>query len=154
MEEIRLFARKGGAILGICNGFQILTEARLLPGALLPNESGRFVCKQSPLSLAPGTSGLHESLASFQLKTWDLPIAHGDGRYYHENPNELVDQGRVLFYYQENPNGSLCNIAGVLSENGRILGMMPHPERAMNEYLGGSQDGRLLLKAFFEGVSL
>jgi len=148
MQAVKTYAEKGGAIIGICNGFQILTESGLLPGVLLKNNSSRFVCKTVGLRVARGSSKLHQSLGASSLR---LPVAHGEGRYFIDEAGlqRLEGEGRILLTYDENPNGSVADIAGVISENGRVLGMMPHPERAMDELLGGS-DGRRLWQAFLD----
>ncbi len=159
MPAIRSFAQKGGAILGICNGFQILTESHLLPGILLRNAQQNFVCKNVDLVVSTGDSGYHRRLKG---RTYQIPIAHGEGRYHigQDGLKALEDREQILFQYGDaagnvhesaNPNGSQAQIAGILSENGRILGMMPHPERASDPLLG-SEDGRLILEAFLATV--
>jgi phosphoribosylformylglycinamidine synthase len=160
MPEVRQFAHKGGPILGICNGFQILTEMGLLPGALLGNQQGRFVCADVHLAVAEGASHYHQTLQGQLLR---VPVAHGEGRYFlaPDDYQNLQDKGQILFQYATaqgectpaaNPNGSVANIAGVVSENGKILGMMPHPERAADQLVGGSADGLVLLKAFLATI--
>jgi phosphoribosylformylglycinamidine synthase I len=142
MEEVAAFAKRGGPVLGICNGFQILTEAGLLPGALLQNAGQHFLCRDV-LVRADGradrfTTGLSRS-ASYRL-----PIAHMDGRYFidEEGRRRLEDAGQVAFRYSnDNPNGSLAAIAGVANAQGNVLGLMPHPERN-SESLLGNLDGR------------
>lgn len=160
MGAVKAFAAKGGPILGICNGFQVLTESHLLPGALLRNEARSFVCKQTNLVVSnKGNSGYHDRLKG---RSYTIPVAHGEGRYFidHEGLKKLQDKGQVLFQYADeagqivpeaSPNGAAANIAGILSENGRVLGMMPHPERASDPLLGSS-DGRFILSAFLETV--
>jgi len=159
MQAVKTFAAKGGSVLGICNGFQVLTESHLLPGALLKNASRTFICEYAHLAVASGDSLYHRKLSR---KTYKVPIAHGEGRYYidSEGLKKLEAQGQVLFQYADpegahsaatNPNGAVANIAGIVSANGRILGMMPHPERASSELLG-SADGRGILEAFIETV--
>ena len=147
MQDAKRFAAAGGAILGICNGFQILTEAHLLPGVLLKNASRKFICRQSELVVASGHSPYHKALAGLALR---LPIAHGEGRYYAEPETleRLRAKGQVLLRYADNPNGALDAIAGIVSDNGRVMGLMPHPERAVDSLLGGSEDGTKLLEAF------
>lgn len=156
MGDVRRFAQAGGAIIGICNGFQILTESQILPGVLLRNACRTFLCKYVNLAVGPGDSPYHKALYG---KTYHIPIAHGEGRYYlpERELKELVQNGQVLFQYasvmgeaasEANPNGSLMNIAGILSSNGRVLGMMPHPERATDLVLGGSRDGLAIWEAF------
>lgn len=159
MPAIKTFAQKGGSIIGICNGFQILTESHLLPGILLRNAQQSFICKTVNLAVAQGDSGYHRRLKG---RTYQIPIAHGEGRYHigQEGLKALEDRGQILFQYADaegkshessNPNGSRAQIAGILSENGRILGMMPHPERASDPLLG-SEDGRWILEAFLATV--
>jgi phosphoribosylformylglycinamidine synthase len=161
MQAIKGFVQKGGAAIGICNGFQILTESHLLPGALLRNSARRFVCKQVHLKAADGNSGYHKALAGSILQ---VPIAHGEGRYFAapETIKKLRDNGQVMFRYVDesgvagasaNPNGSSDDIAGIVSENGRVLGMMPHPERAADLLTGGSADGRKILQAFLSSFA-
>lgn len=132
MEEVIEFAHEGGLVLGICNGFQVLCEAGLLPGALLPNVSLRFVCRQVRLELVePDTAFTHEC-----PPTLSVPVKHTTGRYYSPDPV------RVLLRYApgENPNGSEGDIAGVANEAGNVFGLMPHPEHAVDP-LTGSADG-------------
>lgn len=158
MAAVRRFAQGGGPVLGICNGFQVLTESGLLPGALLGNMARRFICKYVNIKAEPGPSPLQGSLAKQVLS---IPIAHGEGRYYvgDEDLRRLQGEGQIAFSYTdssgaaaENPNGSTAAIAGVLSANRRVLGMMPHPERATDELIGGSSDGLKILQAFLELV--
>lgn len=160
MPEIRDFAKKGGAIIGICNGFQILTEMELLPGVLLKNRDGKFICQEVNLKVESGSSVYQKSLAG---KTLQIPIAHGEGRYFvpDNQLRRIQDEGQVVFRYADsegrvdestNPNGASGNIAGVVSANGKILGMMPHPERAADRLLGGSDDGLAVLRAFLESI--
>ena len=149
IESVKKFADKGGAILGICNGFQVLTESHILPGALLKNVSGKFICNEQVLTVGEGGSRYHDAL---QGREHRIPIAHGDGRYFIDDAGlrQLRDNGQILFRYRDNPNGSVDDIAGVVSKNGRVLGMMPHPERAM-EALLGSEDGKAIWRTFLEG---
>jgi phosphoribosylformylglycinamidine synthase len=150
MSAVKKFAQAGGYVIGICNGFQILTEAHLLPGALLRNAPKQFICRQIALE----GSGRFQTKAPLQM-----PVAHGEGRYFiaAEELQRLKDNGQIAYRYiglagsnDGNPNGSLDGIAGIVSENGRVLGMMPHPERAMRQMTGGSGDGRQVFQAFFE----
>ena len=162
MTSVQNFARAGGAILGICNGFQILTEARLLPGVLLPNQKGDFICKQTHLQVAAGSTGYHRYLQG--RAGLNIPIAHAEGRYFADKADlaELAQNGAVLLRYARakgdlaepefNPNGSTDHIAGITSKDGRILGMMPHPERATDRLLGGSDDGLAVLDAFMTSI--
>ncbi len=155
MPAIKAFANKGGAILGICNGFQVLTESHLLPGILMKNAGQKFICEYANLKVVAGSSVYHKSLSG---KTLRVPIAHGEGRFYVPDAElkKLQDKGQILFQYadakgqvtdESNPNGATAHIAGIVSENGKILGMMPHPERASDPLLG-SADGKLILEAF------
>ncbi|MAI89736.1 phosphoribosylformylglycinamidine synthase subunit PurQ [Ponticaulis sp.] len=147
IPHLKKFAEAGGHVLGICNGFQILTETGLLPGALLRNAALNFVCRNERLIVSPNSSAF-----TSQYKTGSeviVPVAHHDGNYFADADtlDLLEGDGRVAFRYADNPNGSARDIAGILSTNGRVLGMMPHPERAIGGHEGGS-DGR----ALFEGV--
>ncbi|MDH4389269.1 MAG: phosphoribosylformylglycinamidine synthase subunit PurQ [Fimbriimonas sp.] len=144
MQETIRFANEGRPVIGACNGFQILTESGLLPGALLKNEKQKFVCKNVELEAVNQTS----IWTSGVNKTISLPIAHGEGRYVIDTDGlkRLQDQNQIAFRYVENPNGSVDNIAGVVNEKGNVLGLMPHPERATKELLGGN-DGLLILRA-------
>lgn len=150
MSEVVSFANKGGLVIGICNGFQILTEAGLLPGVLMRNKGLKFICKHVSLRVDNASSPFTRAYKKGQ--TVDIPIAHADGNYFAspETISLLEDSGRVAFRYatpdglvngEANPNGSLSNIAGILNENGNVLGMMPHPERACEGELG-PLDGR------------
>ncbi len=151
-EAVYEFAQKGGLVLGICNGFQILTELHLLPGALLPNLNMRFVCKEVFLRVEKGNTPLTRKLSEGDVLR--IPIAHHDGRYYvpEEELKVMEERGQILFRYTDregnpteeaNPNGSVSNIAGVMNKEGNVFGMMPHPERASEDILG-SHDGLLL----------
>ncbi|MCP9929430.1 phosphoribosylformylglycinamidine synthase subunit PurQ [Cyanobium sp. AMD-g] len=144
LEEVRSFAERGGPVLGICNGFQVLTEMGLLPGALTRNRDLHFLCQSSELEVQPGAC---RWLAAYGAgERISLPIAHGEGRYQVE-PEELQrleDQGSVVLRYVANPNGSRGDVAGLTDPTGRVLGLMPHPERACDPITGGL-DGRRLL---------
>lgn len=139
-------AKAGKPVLGVCNGFQILTEAGLLPGALVRNANLHFVCERSPLIVErtglPFTQGYHQG------QTIMIPVAHGEGRYYAdaETLARLEDNHQVVFRYGDNPNGSLNDIAGICNAAGNVLGMMPHPERASDPLTGGT-DGLALFEA-------
>ncbi|MCP1169616.1 phosphoribosylformylglycinamidine synthase subunit PurQ [Limimaricola litoreus] len=138
---------KGGYALGVCNGFQVLTETGLLPGALMRNAGIRFVCKTVPLTVATADSDFTRGYA--KGAELQIPVAHHDGNYFVDAAQleQLRAEDRIAFTYGDNPNGSTGGIAGVLSENRRVLGMMPHPERAVDAGHGGT-DGRGL----FEGL--
>ncbi|MGO4854324.1 phosphoribosylformylglycinamidine synthase subunit PurQ [Phaeovulum sp. W22_SRMD_FR3] len=140
------FAGKGGYVIGICNGFQILTEMGLLPGALMRNAGLKYICKPVTLRVATADSAFTAGYAKGDEVTF--PIAHHDGNYTidAEGLAALEAEDRVAFRYAQNPNGSMADIAGVLSGNRRVLGMMPHPERAMENALGGT-DGSALFRA-------
>ncbi len=152
MEEVVAFAKKGGRVLGICNGFQILTEAHLLPGALLRNSSRRFICETVELEVANASSGFTGQFK--QGERIKLPIAHAEGAYYVDDDGfkALEDGDRIAFRYVKNPNGARGDIAGVLSEGGNVLGMMPHPERASEAALG-NDDGLKLFRSAVESLS-
>lgn len=147
MRAVIAASGRGVPVLGVCNGFQVLTEARLLPGALLRNAGQRFVCRTVELTVGNTASPFTHGFAAGE--TIRIPVAHHDGNYYAdaETLDMLEGEGRVAFRYAECPNGSARNIAGVLSADGRVLGMMPHPERAIEPAavpsLGGA-DGRRL----------
>lgn len=136
VRDVIAHAERGGLVLGICNGFQVLTETQLLPGALLRNAGLKFSCKDVPLAIAnvntPFTRAYRET------RETNIPIAHGDGRYYadDETLDRIEGEGQVIFRYMANPNGSARDIAGVINERGNVMGMMPHPERASDPILG------------------
>jgi phosphoribosylformylglycinamidine synthase len=151
MQQVIDHALKGKFVIGICNGFQVLTEAGLLPGALARNQDLHFICDHSSLKVErnnlPWTYGYTEG------EVITLPIAHGEGRFYSDESTlaEIEANGQVLFRYQENPNGSLNDIAGICNLQGNVLGMMPHPERAADKALGNS-DGLRLFQGLLERV--
>jgi phosphoribosylformylglycinamidine synthase I len=148
MEAVSRFAAAGGPVLGICNGFQVLCEAGLLPGALLPNEGLRFVCRQVELIAEEAYSPFTREIEPGS--TLSIPIKHMSGRYFAPDKqlDELEEAGRVAFRYApgHNPNGSVRDIAGVINEGGNVLGLMPHPEHAVDP-LTGSDDGLALFQA-------
>jgi phosphoribosylformylglycinamidine synthase len=148
MAAVEEFARDGGPVLGICNGFQVLCEAHLLPGALLPNTSLRFLCRQVEVDVVNGDTPWTRATEAGQPLS--VPVKHTTGRFY--APADQLDaldaNGQVVFRYAEgqNPNGSLRDIAGVSNEAGNVVGLMPHPEHAVNP-LSGSTDGGLLFES-------
>ena len=150
---IRAHAARGGYVLGICNGFQVLTEMQLLPGALMRNAGLKFICKMLTLNVATTDSAFTAGYAKGQALT--VPVAHHDGNYTidDEGLKRLQDQDRIAFTYAQNPNGSMADIAGVLSENRRVLGMMPHPERVVDPAQGGT-DGAAMFTALMGGLTL
>ena len=146
LEEVRRFAEAGGPVLGICNGFQVLTEMGLLPGALTRNRSLHFLCEPAELVVSPGSCQWLQTYEQGERIT--LPIAHGEGRYQVEADalERLEQQGQVVLRYASNPNGSVGDVAGLTNAAGNVLGLMPHPERACDPATGGL-DGRRLLAA-------
>jgi phosphoribosylformylglycinamidine synthase I len=148
MEAVARFAQSGGPVLGICNGFQVLCEAGLLPGALLPNEGLRFICRQVALVAERFSGPFAAELQPGQRLS--IPIKHMSGRYF--APDDVLDrlesEGRIVFRYAsgDNPNGSVRDVAGVVNEAGNVLGLMPHPEHAVDP-LTGSDDGLALFRA-------
>jgi phosphoribosylformylglycinamidine synthase len=144
MEAVIEFAEKGGLVLGICNGFQILTEAGLLPGVLMHNKGMRFICKFLQIKVESTRSPFTALYGEGEILS--VPIAHGEGNYCADEItlDELKKNNQIIFtYYEENPNGSACNIAGVSNKKGNVLGLMPHPERASKALLGSSDGFRL-----------
>lgn len=146
MEPLERFAKEGGPVLGICNGFQVLTEAHLLPGALLRNAGLRFVCKTVPVRVertdTPWSAGCGIGVVLH------LPVSHNEGNYFADRYtlDELEDEGRVIFRYLENPNGSANDIAGICNQDRNVVGMMPHPERVSDKLLG-SEEGLKVLRS-------
>jgi phosphoribosylformylglycinamidine synthase subunit PurQ / glutaminase len=147
MEAVARFAAEGGPVLGICNGFQVLCEAGLLPGALLPNEGLHFICRQVGLVAEDFTGPLGADLAPGERLS--VPIKHMSGRYFAPGNqlDRMEENARIAFRYApgENPNGSVRDIAGVVNEAGNVLGLMPHPEHAVDP-LTGSEDGLTLFR--------
>ncbi len=145
LKEVQQFAERGGPVLGICNGFQILTEMGLLPGALTRNRDLHFRCEPCELRVAPGNSQFLKGYAPQALV--QFPIAHGEGCYQCDpDTYKALDQGgQIVLRYTKNPNGSQGDVAGLSNAQGNVLGLMPHPERACDPLLGGT-DGRLLLQ--------
>jgi len=152
MPAIERFAREGGLVIGICNGFQILVEAGLLPGALIRNRGLKFICRPVELEVAT-TDSPFTCLASKGQKL-TIPIAHGEGCYYADERtlDELEAEDRVAFRYVDNPNGSLRDIAGILNRERNVLGMMPHPERA-SDPLMGSTDGLIIFQSMVAAMA-
>ena len=156
MSKVIEHANNGGYVLGVCNGFQILTESGLLDGALLHNDNQKFICKNVYLKPVSGSAGITKGLNL--ERTYKIPIAHGEGRFYAENDviDRLEKNDQILFRYsngegdesqENNPNGSVANIAGICNANRNVFGMMPHPERAADTDLN-NLDG----KAIFESI--
>jgi phosphoribosylformylglycinamidine synthase len=150
MGPLEDFARDGGPVLGICNGFQVLTEAHLLPGALLRNTSMRFVCRRVPTRVestsTPWTAGCEAG------EEMILPVAHNEGNYFADGSTlaRLEAEGRVVLRYLENPNGSANDIAGVCSEGRNVVGIMPHPERVSDPALGSDEGLKILRSVLVE----
>ncbi len=161
MEKVIEHANNGGYVWGICNGFQILCESHLLPGALLMNDHQRFICQNQYIVPTTGNSAITRGLE--QGKALNVPIAHGEGRYYASEDvlNELKQNDQILFKYCDadgnitaaaNPNGSIENIAGICNKGRNVFGMMPHPERSAEEVLGNT-DGRRLFESLLQLVN-
>lgn len=162
MDAVVKFANAGGMVIGICNGFQVLTEAGLLPGVLMRNRGLKFICSGAYLKVENNSTAFTSAYPEGAVV--NIPIAHHDGNYYADpdTVRELEDNGRVLFRYstpggdatdEANPNGSVANIAGITNEAGNVLGMMPHPERACEAVLdpGGAADGRGVFESILSG---
>jgi phosphoribosylformylglycinamidine synthase len=159
MGAVQEFAGRGGPVLGICNGFQILCEAGLLPGALTRNANLRFLARPAPIRIEARGAWTHGIEPGTVL---EIPVKHGEGRYVHDDPEALARKGQVLARYcdpagaltpEANPNGSVAHIAGVTNERGNVAGLMPHPEHAVDALLGGT-DGRRLLAAALDRALL
>lgn len=147
MEAVKQFASEGKPVFGTCNGFQILTETGLLPGVLLNNTSLKFTCGMQPLKVKNNQTMFTNEYEQDEIIT--LPIAHGEGNYYCDNATlkELKENNQIIFTYEKtNPNGSVEDIAGITNKEGNIIGLMPHPERAMEDLLGSS-DGKKLFQS-------
>lgn len=160
MNEVIAHANRGGYLMGICNGFQVLAEARLLSGVLLQNMSQKYVCKN--IYLKPQSASVLLTAGLDQARAFKIPIAHGDGQYYADADTlkQLNDNDQVIFRYCDetgaiteaaNPNGSLDNIAGVSNATKNVFGLMPHPERATDPLLGNT-DGRIILDQLVSSV--
>jgi phosphoribosylformylglycinamidine synthase subunit PurQ / glutaminase len=154
MRDVKAKADKGVTVLGICNGFQVLTESGLLPGALMRNADLKFVCRPVGLEVNETQNIFTRKYSHGQRVTF--PVAHGDGNYFadDETLDRLEGEGRVVFRYAggDNPNGSARNIAGILNEKRNVLGLMPHPERVVDPLLGGT-DGRGVFESLIEALS-
>ena len=164
MPAVIDFANRGGLVIGICNGFQILLETGLLPGAMLRNQSLKFICDTAYLKVKRNDTPFTNQLAAGQLMK--VPIAHGEGNYYCDEATleELRRNNQILFTYSNaagedspdfNPNGSIANIAGIINKEGNVLGMMPHPERCSEEVLGGTDGVNIfvsMVKSFQEVI--
>ena len=151
MHAVRRFAQDGGLVLGVCNGFQILVEAGLLPGALIRNRGLKFICRELRLRVATQHSPF--TSAAQKGDVLRMPIAHGEGCYFADERtlDELEAEDRIAFRYDGNPNGSLRDIAGILSRERNVMGMMPHPERA-TEPLMGSSDGLTVFQSMLQAA--
>ncbi len=151
MQAVRAFVAKGGYAIGICNGFQILTETGLLPGALMRNAGLKFICKTVALKVATANSAFTSGWSKGQ--TIHFPVAHHDGNYTidAEGLARLKSEDRIALTYAENPNGAMADIAGILSENRRVLGLMPHPERVVESAHGGT-DGSVLFRSLLDAT--
>jgi phosphoribosylformylglycinamidine synthase I len=161
MSEVIQHANRGGYVMGICNGFQILTEAGLLEGALLHNNTQKFICKN--VFLKPASTSAAISMDLNQNHAYKIPIAHGEGRFFASDDTlkSIQDNDQVLFHYcdetasitdEANPNGSLHSIAGITNKNKNVFGMMPHPERAADEHLG-NKDGLAMFESILNHCS-
>jgi len=151
MNAVKKFAAEGGIVIGVCNGFQILVEAGLLPGALLRNQDLRFVCREVTLRTETTDSAFTSRLRKGQLLR--MPVAHGEGRYFADERtlDALEAEDRIAFRYVDNPNGSMRDIAGILSRERNVFGVMPHPERACDPLMG-STDGLGIFESVLSAV--
>lgn len=162
MQEVMKFVKKGGPVMGICNGFQILLEAGLIPGAMMHNQQLRFVCKNTFMRCETTDSMFTNSLSKGQV--FDIPVSHGEGNYFIESDGlkSLQDNDQVVFRYcdaggnlteEANFNGSVDHIAGICNTDRNVLGLMPHPERAMEKLLG-SEDGKPIFESILNSLSV
>jgi len=153
MKEVVRHAEVGGAVLAICNGFQVACEAGLLPGVLMNNASGKFVCRPVRMTVGSTETAFTRHYSAGQQIT--IPVAHHDGNYFadDETLDRLEGEGRIVFRYDnDNPNGSIRDIAGIASANGRVVGLMPHPERVCDPALGG-KDGKAMFLSAMEALA-
>lgn len=152
MSAVQEFAEAGKPVIGVCNGFQILTEAGLLPGALRPNESLNFICRPQKLVVENCRTPFTRQFSLKQTVTF--PIAHGEGNYYCDETTlqDLKEHNQIVLRYVNNPNGSTDNIAGITNQGGNVLGLMPHPERASEAVLGGT-DGKILFQSLVASIT-
>lgn len=152
MASVKRHAAEGGLVMGICNGFQILTECGLLPGSLVRNRNLKFICR--PVDLVAATRQSPFTAAAPDGARLTIPIAHGEGCYVADEAtlDQLEAEDRITFRYVANPNGSLRDIAGILSEGRNVMGMMPHPERATDPLMG-STDGRLIFESLITSLA-
>ena len=161
MEKIKVYADKGNPIIGICNGFQILCESNLLPGTLIRNNNLQFRCEWSNIKVDNNETIFTSSIK--KNKILSIPISHGEGNYFADKKtiDELENNNQIIFRYSDrngyidqfsNPNGSVNNIAGIINKRGNILGMMPHPEKACEEIIGGT-DGNLIFQSLINAYS-
>lgn len=159
-NAVKDFAKKGGLVIGICNGFQVLTESHLLPGALMPNIHGKFVCKHQYIKVENNETPFTNKCEKGQVLK--IPIAHHDGNYFvdEETLKQMEDNGQIIVRYcdkdgniseKSNPNGSIKNIAGVCNKEKNVFGLMPHPERAAESILG-TEDGLFILKSILNSI--
>ena len=153
MAAVTAAAERGVPVLGICNGFQVLTEAGLLPGALMRNAGLDFVCREVPLTVENAQSAFTSRYAAGERIV--IPVAHHDGNYNADETtlDRLEGEGRVAFRYADSVNGSARNIAGILNAGGNVLGLMPHPERRIDTVAHGGNDGRRMFEGLFELVA-
>ena len=152
MDAVRAFAAEGGPVLGICNGFQILCEARLLPGVLRPNRQLEFVCRDVPMRVESADTLFTRRCTVGQRLV--IPVKHGEGAWYADDGIfvQLAARGQIVLRYEDDVNGALGNVAGVVNETGNVMGLMPHPEHAVDPLLG-SADGGLLLAALVDAAA-
>ena len=151
MEAVRRFAAEGGPVLGICNGFQVLCEAGLLPGVLRPNRSLEFVCRDVRVRVERADTKLTARCTAGQTLT--IPVKHGEGCWYADDElyRELTDLDQIVLRYEDNPNGAVHDVAGVCNREGNVLGLMPHPEHAVDPLLG-SADGAFILASLVDAA--